>query len=129
MDEHVRAAVEAPVAANQGTGRGQPGTETIVLWNFKPGGNREFTRTIAGSDNDPYSGGDRGARIDRGDFCRPAGSAWTVQRDPSRQAHANEAGSLARRPMVSRPGRQQRPLLGNGAGDQEADTVGNLRAI
>ena len=30
--------------------------------------------------------------------------------------------------MVSRPGRQQRPLLGNGAGDQEADAAGNLRA-
>jgi hypothetical protein len=26
------------------------------LWNFKRGGNREFTGTIAGSDNDPYSG-------------------------------------------------------------------------
>src|SRR5580704_9403978 len=35
---------------------------------------------------------------------------------------------MARRQMVSRPGRQQRPLLGNGAGDQEADAAGNLRA-
>src|SRR5450432_1455089 len=35
---------------------------------------------------------------------------------------------MAGRQMVSRPGRQQRPLLGNGAGDQEADTAGNLRA-
>src|SRR6202049_1959307 len=35
---------------------------------------------------------------------------------------------MARRPMVSRPGRQQRALLGNGAGDQEADAAGNLRA-
>src|SRR5580658_9876582 len=35
---------------------------------------------------------------------------------------------MARRQMVSRPGKQQRPLLGNGAGDQEADVAGNLRA-
>ena len=31
MDEHVRAAVETPTAANQGTGRGQQCTESIVL--------------------------------------------------------------------------------------------------
>src|SRR5271170_7705516 len=128
MDEHVRAAVETPAAANQGTGRGQQCTETISSWNFKRGGHREFTRTIAGSDNDPYSGGDCSARVDRGDVCRAAGSAWTVQRDSSGQANADEAGSLAGRQMVSRPGRQQRPLLGNGAGDQEADAAGNLRA-
>src|ERR1700688_1282334 len=35
---------------------------------------------------------------------------------------------MARRQMVSRPGRQQRALLGSGAGDQEADAAGNLRA-
>src|ERR1700739_1243865 len=35
---------------------------------------------------------------------------------------------MARRQMVSRPGRQQRPLLGNGAGDQKAGAAGNLRA-
>src|ERR1700736_3322324 len=128
MDEHIRAAVETPVAANQGTGRGQQCTEKIVLWNFKPGGNREFTRTNAGSDNDPYSGGNCSASVDRGDVCRAAGSAWTVQRDSSGQANANEAGSMARRQMVSRLGRQQRPLLGNGAGHQEADAAGNLRA-
>src|SRR6202166_3271136 len=58
MDRHVRAAVETPAAANQGTRRGQQCPETIVLCNFKRGGNREFTRIIAGSDNDPYSGGD-----------------------------------------------------------------------
>src|SRR6202045_3491392 len=101
---------------------------TLVLWNFKKGGNREFTRTIAGSDNDPHSGGNQSARVDRGDVCRAAGSAWTVQRDSSGQVNADEAGSMARRQMVSRPGRQQRALLGNGAGDQEADAAGNLRA-
>src|SRR6202045_5138456 len=101
---------------------------TLVLWNFKKGGNREFTRTIAGSDNDPHSGGDQSARVDRGNVCRAAGSAWSVQRDSSGQANADEAGSMARRQMVSRPGRQQRPLLGNGAGDQEAYASGNLRA-
>src|SRR5580692_2682948 len=107
MDEHVRAVVETPAAANQGTGRGQQCTETIVLWNFKPGGNREFTRTIAGSDNDPYSRGNSSPRFDRGDVCRAAGSAGTVQRDSSGQAHADEVGSMAWRQMVSRPGRQQ----------------------
>jgi hypothetical protein len=55
-------------------------------------------------------------RADRGDVCRVAGPAWTVQRDSSGQANADEAGSLAGRQMVSRPRRQQRPLLGNGAG-------------
>src|ERR1700676_3736591 len=35
---------------------------------------------------------------------------------------------MAGRQMVSRFGRKQRPLLGNGAGDQEADAAGNLRA-
>ena len=36
--------------------------------------------------------------------------------------------AVAGRQMVSRPGRQQRPLLGNGSGDQEADAAGNLWA-
>src|ERR1700676_1802566 len=35
---------------------------------------------------------------------------------------------MARRQMVSRPGRQQWALLGNGAGHQEADTAGDLGA-
>jgi len=35
MDEHVRAVVETPASANQGTGRDQQCTGTIVLWNFK----------------------------------------------------------------------------------------------
>jgi hypothetical protein len=39
-------------------------------------------------------------------------SAWAVQRDSSGQANPDEARSMAGRPMVSRPGRQQRPLLG-----------------
>src|SRR5271154_1024803 len=81
MDEHVRAAVETPAVANQGTGRGQRTTETLILRSLKPGGNREFTRAIAGSDNDSHSGRDRSARVDPGDVCRAARSAWTVQRD------------------------------------------------
>src|SRR5580692_4799854 len=79
VDEHVRAAMETPTAANQGTGRGHSSSETIVLWNFKRGGNREFTCTIARRDNDPYSGGDFSESVDRGDVCRAAGSPWTIQ--------------------------------------------------
>jgi len=70
--------VETSAAANQGTGRGQQCTEKIVLWNFKRGGNREFTRTIAGSGNDHIAEVDCSARVDRADVCRVAGPAWTV---------------------------------------------------
>src|ERR1700686_730359 len=35
---------------------------------------------------------------------------------------------MAGRQMVSRPGRQQRALLGNRAGNQETDAAGNLRS-
>src|SRR5579862_445946 len=66
--------------------------------------------------------------MDRGHFRRAAGSAGAVQRNASRQTNADEVGSVAGRQMVSRPGRQQWSLLGNGAGHQEADPPGNFRA-
>src|SRR5260370_38175096 len=119
MEGEVRGGGEKQGAENQGTGRGKPRKEKIVLWNFERGGNREFTRTIAGSDNDPYSGGDGSACVDRGDVCRVAGPAWTVQRDSSGQANADEAGSMTRRQMVSRPVRRNRPSVGNATGCQQ----------
>src|SRR4030095_162213 len=66
-------------------------------------------------------------RLARGDVRLDRESHWTTERNTGWQAVPDGAGSVARRTLVPRSGRQQRSHVGTRAGDQEADAARDLR--
>src|SRR5690242_21072039 len=80
---------------------------------------KSFAGCDAGNPGEGHSGED---------ICRPAGTTWAGERHTRRQKDADEDRALARRAMVPRSGREQRPSVGACTGDQAADTAGGYRA-
>ena len=76
-------------------------------------------RSSAGTDGHRYHPGNPRALVADGDLCRVARRDGSSQSGPRGRADADDARSVARRPLVSRPRRQQRSSLGSRSGDQD----------
>src|SRR5690348_9845097 len=92
------------------------------------GENNGFNSTEYGKSFPGCDAGNPGEGHSGEDICRPAGTTRAGERHTRRQKDADEDRALARRAMVPRSGREQRPSVGARTGDQAADPAGDYRA-
>ena len=116
LERHVRAVLARPVAAHQGTRGGQ-----------------EMTTTLSGTDQQAQTftitEDIHVRRVARDDLRLADHAARAPERNARRQAAADDPRAQARRPVVSRSRRRQRPSLGIRAEHQAAGAARNLGTV